>query len=120
MSSCELPPKSSASDLVPSSVSKLYSFSTGTREVAPLLRELVVAPGDLLLLREQPVPFHLPLLLGSHCVLRHRPTSYLTGIHTLEIGCGPVTHRASEHPASAVIPDADRYSWRSAVFIVQA
>src|SRR5215208_3367118 len=30
MSSCERPSKSSASDLVPASVSKLYSFSTGT------------------------------------------------------------------------------------------
>src|SRR5215207_2645384 len=31
MSSCERPPNSSASDLVPSTVSKLYSFSTGTQ-----------------------------------------------------------------------------------------
>src|SRR5438034_11833072 len=31
MSSCERPSKSSASDLVPSPVSKLYSFSTGTQ-----------------------------------------------------------------------------------------
>ena len=31
MSSCERPSKSSASDFVPASVSKLYSFSTGTQ-----------------------------------------------------------------------------------------
>src|SRR5919199_3356446 len=31
MSSCERPSKRSARDLVPSSVSKLYSFSTGTQ-----------------------------------------------------------------------------------------
>ena len=36
------------------------------------LRELVVAPGELLLLRQQLVSLRLPLLLSCHCVLGHR------------------------------------------------
>src|SRR5205807_10136063 len=36
------------------------------------LRELVVAPGELLLFHEQLVSRRLPLPLGCHCVLRHR------------------------------------------------
>src|SRR3979411_658015 len=38
MSSCERPSKSSARDLVPSAVSKLYSFSTGTHGSSRRLR----------------------------------------------------------------------------------
>ena len=40
-------------------------------EVPPLLRELVIAPGELLLLRQQLVSLRLPFLLGSDCVLAH-------------------------------------------------
>src|SRR5215207_6741912 len=105
MSSCERPSKSSGSDLVPSSVSKLYSFSTGTQGrsrrffVSSSLRRVISFSSASSLSRSACHSSWVP----TACSVIAQPP-YLTGVHTLEIGCGPITHRASEHPASPVIP----------------
>ena len=74
MSSCERPSNSSASDLVPSiGLEAVVLLDRHPGKLPPLPRQLVVAAGELLLLREQLVAGGLPLLLCPDLVLRHWP-----------------------------------------------
>ena len=70
--SCDRPSKSSASGLGPSSVSKMYSFSTATQGSSlTLARQLVAHPGVLLLAPQQLVPCGLPVGAADNLAVCH-------------------------------------------------
>ena len=73
MSSCERPWKRSASDALPSSVSKRYSLSIANpRQFLPPPRQLVAAPREILFRLEQLEPRRQPLFTRSGHVCCHR------------------------------------------------